>query len=284
LPAPAGARSITDDGTEGSTVASRQPRFQLAVFSLVSHLVTQPPFKMNEHDRVLEMIRLKGQAPFSLIPSQAALLIIDVQRYFVNREYPFAQVLEKLVPGLTSGYFERVASTVLPNIRRLQECFRAQQWPIVYTGTGTCTGNGKDLPLWLKEFDQLGHAILGKSIWPSVDDPSWQIDDSLAPRPGELVLQKTSSGPLNSTRLDQTLHNLGITTVIVTGLTTDVCVTQTAREMADRGFRVVIADDGCTTLSEEMHRGALLCFEIAFGRVKSTDNVLALCGALEMGR
>ncbi len=73
------------------------------------------------------------------------------------------------------------------------------------------------------------------------------------------MLNKTSSGPLNSTKLDQTLRNMGIETLIVTGLTTDVCVTQTARETADRGFQVIIAEDACTTLSEEMHRGALQC-------------------------
>ena len=54
-----------------------------------------------------------------------------------------------------------------------------------------------------------------------------------------------------------------------------MCVTQTARETADRGFQVIVAEDACTTLSEEMHRGALRCFQIAFGRVKKTDEVVS---------
>jgi nicotinamidase-related amidase len=62
-------------------------------------------------------------------------------------------------------------------------------------------------------------------------------------------------------------------------LTTDVCVTQTARETADRGFQAVIAEDACTTLSEQMHRAALQCFSIAFGRVRSTDEVVRLLSA-----
>jgi nicotinamidase-related amidase len=103
----------------------------------------------------------------------------------------------------------------------------------------------------------------------------------IAPRPGEFVLHKTTSGPLNSTRLDRLLHNLGVTSLVVAGLTTDVCVTQTARETADRGFRVVVAGDACTTLSEEMHAAALLAFSLAFGRVRKTDEVLALLGACE---
>ena len=231
---------------------------------------------MSEHDKVLELIRIKDQAPLSLDPRKVALLIIDVQRYFVSPDHPFAQAFEKLVPGATTGYFQRVNSTVLPNIKRLQDYFRSRKSPIIYTGTGTGTGDGQDLALWLKDFDQLGLAVLGERIWPPISDSSWQIDDTIKPLQGELVINKTSSGPLNSTRLDQTLHNLGIESLIVTGLTTDVCVSQTARETADRGFQVIVAEDACTTLSEEMHRGALQCFQIAFGRVRKTDEILAL--------
>jgi nicotinamidase-related amidase len=237
---------------------------------------------LNEHDKVLELIRLKDQAPFNLEPGKVALLIIDVQRYFVSADYPFGQAFEKLVPGSTAGYFERVNSTVLPNIKLLLEDFRKRQAPIIYTGTGTCTGDGRDLARWLKDFDQLGLAVLGERIWPSVNDPSWQIEAAVAPREGELVLSKTSSGPLNSTKLDQTLRNLGIESLIVTGLTTDVCVAQTARETADRGFQVIVAEDACTTLSEEMHRGALQCFQIAFGRVKKTSEILALLASADV--
>jgi nicotinamidase-related amidase len=236
---------------------------------------------MTEHDKVLEMIRLKDQAPITVDPRRTALLVIDVQRYFVSPHHPFAQACEKLVPGVTAGYFERVESTVVPNIQCLQECFRSRRLPIIYTGTGSGTGDGRDLPQWLKDFDQLGLALLGRRIWPPVNDPSWQIDDRLAPQPGELVLNKTSSGPLNSTGLDQTLHHLGVKTLIVTGLTTDVCVTQTARETADRGFQVIIAEDACTTLSEELHRSALQAFSLAFGRVRKTEEVVRLISAAQ---
>jgi nicotinamidase-related amidase len=79
-----------------------------------------------------------------------------------------------------------------------------------------------------------------------------------------------------STRLDQTLRHLGVDTVVVTGLTTDVCASQTARELADRGFTTILVDDACTTLSDEMHRAAVVCYNIAFGRVRTTEEVLGL--------
>ena len=107
-------------------------------------------------------------------------------------------------------------------------------------------------------------------------DPSWQIEDSVAPLPGEMVLNKTSSGPLSSTKLDQILHNLGVNSLVVCGLTTAVCVTQTARETADRGFRVIVAEDACTEMSEEMHQAALLTFSYVFGRVRRTEEVVEI--------
>jgi biuret amidohydrolase len=231
--------------------------------------------QMNEHEKILEIIRLKDQAPLSFDVDHAALLVIDVQRYFVNPDYPFGQTIEKLVPGAAEGYFARVKDVVVPNIERLLTAFRTRRRPIIFTGTGTYH-DGSELPPWLKDFDNLGMALVGNRIWPRTDDPSWQIDDSVRPQPDEILLHKTTSGPVNSTKLDQLLHNLGITSLVVSGLTTDVCVSQTARETADRGFRVIVADDACTTLSEEMHKSALLAFSLAFGRVRSTEELLKM--------
>ena len=165
---------------------------------------------------------------------------------------------------------------MLPNVKRLLDRFRSAGLPVAFTGTGSYTEDGRELPGWLKNFDRLGLSMIGERVWPRANDPAWQIDERVAPRPGELLLNKTSSGPVNSTKLDQLLHNIGIDTLFVTGLTTDVCVSQAARETADRGFQVVIVGDACTTLSEEMHRAALQAFSLAFGRVRTTEEVLRL--------
>ncbi len=234
---------------------------------------------MNEHENVLAIIGQKNQAPFDFDPQRAALLIIDVQRYFVRPDLSFGRVFERLSPGVTAGYFRRVQEIVVPSIRRLQEACRARRVPIFFTATGTEIGDGRDLPGWLRDLDQLGLAVTGERVWPQVGDPSWQVEESVAPAAGEPVLIKRSSGPLASTRLDQTLRHLGIDTVVVTGLTTDVCVTQTAREMADRGFVTIVVEDACTTLSEAMHRSALECYNIAFGRVRTTAQMLELLAA-----
>jgi nicotinamidase-related amidase len=234
---------------------------------------------MAEHDTISEMIRRREQRPCTLDPRKIALLIIDVQRYFVRPQYPLAQVLEKVAPGVTAGYFERVNTSVVPNINRLQSYFRAHHLPIFFTAAGSWLPDGRDLPPWMKDYDELGLELVGSRIWPSINDPSWQIDDGVAPLPGEVVLNKPSSGTFASTRIDQTLRNMGVESLLVTGLTTDICVGLGAREAADRGFLTVIVEDGCTTLSKEMHDETLQAFSLAFGRVRTTEEVLRLLAA-----
>jgi biuret amidohydrolase len=231
---------------------------------------------MSDHDKVREILKLKDAAPFELRADRTALLVVDAQRYFARRESPFAETFERLVPGSTDGYISRVDSTVMPNIARLLTLFRERQMPIIFIGAGSYTDDGRDLPEWLRDFNQLSMMVAGERAIPHISHESWQIDDRIAPLPGEVVLNKTSSGPLNSTKLDQMLHNMGISDLVVCGLTTAICVAQTARESADRGFRCVIASDACTEMSEEMHTAALEAFALTFGRVRTTADLEGL--------
>ncbi len=228
---------------------------------------------MSDHDKILEIIRQKDQAPLVLDARTTALLVIDMQRYFVSPHYPLMQTFEKLAPGVTAGYCERVHSQVIPSINRLQSCFRALQAPLIYTAIGSCLRDGQDLNQMWKDLDRLSIQVLGKRMFPTVGEESWRVDDSVAPLPGELVVNKTSSGTLNSTMLDQTLRNMGVKSLVVCGVTTDVCVETTARDAADRGFQVVIAEDACTAFSSDLHRAALQAFSLAFGRVRKTDDI-----------
>ena len=228
---------------------------------------------MTDHEKILAIIRQKDQVPITIDPRKTALLVIDMQRYFVSPYYPLMQTFEKLEPGVTGPYCERVNATVIPNIKRLQGCFRAQHLPIIYTAIGTCRADGRDLNQMWKDLDRLSLNILGKRMFPRVGDPSWEIDESIEPHADELVVNKTSSGTLNSTMLDQTLRNMGIESLVVSGVTTDVCVETTARDAADRGFQVIIVEDACTAFSETLHRSALQAFSLAFGRVRKTEEV-----------
>jgi nicotinamidase-related amidase len=193
---------------------------------------------------------------------------------FVQPGYGFSQVLEKLAPGVTDGYFSRVRSLVIPNVQRLLGGFRKRRSPVFFTATGTQMADGGDLACWLRDFDSLGTQLLGSRVWPQAGEPAWQIDQAVAPVDGELVVNKTAADPLGCTAIDQSLRNLGIESVVVCGLTTDVCVASAARACADRGYRTVIAADACTTLSPRMHDTSLDIFRLAFGQAKATEEIL----------
>ena len=164
---------------------------------------------MTEHEKIQEMIRQKEQAPIALDPGRTALVIVDVQRFFTRPDSEFAQVFQKLAPGAIDGYFQRVGSTILPKIQQLQHCFRSLGLPVIFCVFGSYAQDGQDLPCWLKDFDKLGLQLLGRRPNPVVNGASWQVEDAIAPLPGELIINKTSSGALSSTNLDQTLHNMG---------------------------------------------------------------------------
>lgn len=231
---------------------------------------------MHEHEQVMGIVRMKNQTPIALDPSRTALLVVDMQRYFTQPAFPFTQVFEKLSPGSSSGYLRRVRETVIPCIQKLLGSFRTLGAPVAFTAVGTEAGDGRELPCWLRAFDELGLATLGRRVWPPIGDPSWEIDESLKPLAGEVVLDKLSAGTFATTGLEQRLRHQGVESVVVTGVSSDVCVATTAREAADRGFRTIMVSDGCTTFSEQMHQASLDTFNIAFGWVRAADEIVAL--------
>lgn len=207
----------------------------------------------------------------ALTAARTALIVVDLQRYFVHPDYPFGKWVSEMVPGGIDNYFRRVRDFVIPNVQRLLERARQRQLFIVFTEAGSIRPDGADLPGWMRRHI----AISGAAVYPPFSDPSCRVDDSVAPRPGELIVQKTTSGPLNSTKLDQTLRVLGIDTVIVSGVVTDVCVAQTAREFGDRDFDAIVVEDACASTDDARHRAALETIAYTFGFVESTEQVLA---------
>ena len=76
-------------------------------------------------------------------------------------------------------------------------------------------------------------------------EAGWDIVPELAPLPGETVIDKPGKGAFYGTSLDHILHAQGITSLIVAGVTTEVCVQTTVREANDRGYECLVLED-CT--------------------------------------
>ncbi len=105
-------------------------------------------------------------------------------------------------------------------------------------------------------------------------EPGHDIVDALAPAPGEIVLDKPGKGAFHATDLEQILRNGGIDTLIVCGVTTEVCVHTTIREGNDRGYRCVALADACASYFPEFHRVGLEMIKAQggiFGWVSHSD-------------
>ena len=228
------------------------------------------------HERYTVLQRHRNEAPLRLDPSATALVIIDMQEYFLDPASPFSRACEAIVPGVLSHFQERGQGVVEPSLRRLLDFFRGHGLRVVYTTVASELPDGSDLMPIFRERNAANRAAVGDAAIPPRADPWARIVVSLEPRPGELVVNKTTYGTFSSTGLDHRLRSLGVSSLVLGGVVTNVCVETTARDAADRGYQVVLLDDGCAAFSPEIHEATMLSFQGPFGRVRSTDEVLAL--------
>lgn len=206
-------------------------------------------------------------------PDRSALIIVDMQHYFVEPHSSLMALVEHLQPGKVRPYVQRVEETVIPAIQGLLYRFRALKSPIFFTQFGSRRADGSDLPLWARRINDMSLATFERLAYPEIEDSSASLIPALSPELGETILQKTTAGTLSSTDLDTRLKDLKVNTVVVCGVNTDVCVGQTARELADRGYEVLLVEDGCATLSMDAHRATLETFGVVFGQTKSANEI-----------
>lgn len=112
-------------------------------------------------------------------------------------------------------------------------------------------------------------------------EPGWEIVPEVAPLPGEPIVDKPGKGAFYATDLDLLLRSAGITHIVLTGITTDVCVHTTMREANDRGYECLVLSD-CTGATERKHHEAALSMISMqggiFGAVATSDQLLAALG------
>jgi nicotinamidase-related amidase len=85
------------------------------------------------------------------------------------------------------------------------------------------------------------------------DSPLTQVDERVAPEPGDVVVRKTRIGAFSTTDLDARLRGRGIDTLLLAGISTSGVVLSTVRDAADRDYRLVVVSDLCADPDEEVH-------------------------------
>lgn len=196
-------------------------------------------------------------------PGRTALVVVDMQRGFVEP----GQAME--VPP---------ARDTIPVIRDLVEAFRARRLPVVFTAFVY----SPDVPVLVGQLHpEHTPAAPGAprgfgrpSSCCLQGDESAEIVDALRPRPGEPVVRKRWYDAFAGSELDGTLRARGITSLVVTGTMTDICVLATVVGAFNREYRITVVEDAVSTLWPEIQRATLDIIGRAFGRVVSSKSVI----------
>jgi nicotinamidase-related amidase len=207
-------------------------------------------------------------------PSETALLIIDMQRDFLEPA-GFGEMLGNDVSQLRR--------TIEPNLRLLT-AWRDAGLKVIHTREGH-RPDLTDLPP-AKKVRGRGEKTIG--------DPGpmgrilvrgeagHDIIPELYPLPSEPVIDKPGKGAFFATDLHAILQHLGIRKLIVTGVTTEVCVNTTVREANDRGYDCLVPEDCVGSYFPEFHEAGLKMIKAQsgiFGWVSDSSKILAVLGA-----
>jgi nicotinamidase-related amidase len=187
----------------------------------------------------------------------------------MDARFPTALLLIDIQQGLDEPeYGMRTNPDAEQRIAALLAAWRRAEWPIIH----------------VKHMSRRADSPL------RAEAPGNAFKPEAAPRDGEPVFPKTTNSAFVGTPLEDHLRREGIRSIVLVGLTTDHCVSTTARSASDLGFDVVVVDDATATFertgpdgvhysAEQMHRTALASLHGEFARVQSSHDVLVQLGA-----
>lgn len=199
---------------------------------------------------------------------KTALLIIDMQHVFITRpKYENPTEEEKKEAERWEQFYRAIDETVVPNNQKLLAAFRKRGMEVCFAKIQCQKKNGSD-----RSLDQKATGYNELCLPPGT--PSAEIVPELAPMDDEIVITKTTDSVLTGTALRLWLYNMGIDTVVCTGVLTDQCVSGTVRSLADESFKVWLIEDACRASTQKIQDNELEILNNIYCHVINTEELL----------
>ncbi|MBL8534960.1 MAG: cysteine hydrolase [Betaproteobacteria bacterium] len=203
-----------------------------------------------------------------------ALLVIDMQRDFLDARGYAAQ----------AGLDIDMLRGAIPGVARILAAARQAGITIVHTREANAPDLSDVPPAFLEATERTGARVgspgpLGRLLIRGEHGSG--IVDELAPAPDEIVIDKPGFSAFEGTPLGAILFARGIRSLLICGITTEVCVSSTLRTAIDRGFRCTTLRDACASAYPDLHEASMRIIEVeggVFGRVARVDDAVTALG------
>lgn len=194
----------------------------------------------------------------SLSGSNTAMIVVDMQNAFLSDE-----------GSMNEGGMDitELKKTVSP-VRNLIDACRAADVPIIFTRY-VLRADYKDAGLRSvrrSEFKAINSLVV--DTWDS------ELDPRMDQRPEDYVLDKTRYSSFYNTSLEVILRGLGVDTLIICGVTTEICVESTVRDAYFRDFKILVPKDAVAAMDIDRHNGTLATIEYGFGSVTTSAELM----------